>query len=59
MRSDIKVVRVYAEDWKELNDLLLVEQARIKKRLSFADLIHQLLALRKEIVEREKGDSTS
>jgi len=59
MRSDIKVVRVYAEDWKELNDLLLVEQARIKKRLSFADLIHQLLALRKEVLEGEKGDNTS
>jgi len=56
--SEVKLVRVYAEDWKELNDLLLVEQARIKKRLSFADLIHLLLVLRKEAIGGEKVDST-
>jgi hypothetical protein len=41
-----KLIKVYPEDWEALNTILLKRQAKEGKRLSFAEIIHDLIGER-------------
>jgi len=42
-RKDTKIVKVYAEDWKALNQYLSILQLERGKRLSFADTVNEIV----------------